>query len=137
MKNIGEGQRIRSVMDNYKDRWQWFKYDDFQCKCGCGQNRTDPVFIDMLDVARSESGVPFVINSGHRCDAHNRSVGSTSENHVSGEAADIRCSDGVTRMRIIVGLIKAGFRRIGFHHAFIHADRMDQVCGRVQSFWPY
>ena len=126
-------------MNPYKDRWAWFDYDDFKCKCGCGQNQTDPVVIDMFDAARTDAGVPFIIDSGYRCPKHNSSdaVKSTSDNHPSGEAGDIRCADGPTRMKIVAALIKVGFRRLGFHKSFIHADRMDQSHGKVQSFWPY
>ena len=117
-------------------RWKYFKYEDFACLC-CGANKTNPVFIDMLDAARGFAGVPFIINSGYRCPVHNQAVGSSADNHPAGEAADIRCTDGPARMKIVEGLIRAGFRRIGFHRGFIHADRMDQSYGMVQSFWPY
>jgi len=122
---------------NYEGRWKWFTYSDFVCRCGCGRNHTDPILIDMLDSARSAAGVPFLVNSGYRCPAHNQAIGSHADNHPSGEAADIRCTEGPVRIKMIVALINAGFRRIGFHNGFIHADRMDQSHGRVQSFWPY
>lgn len=123
--------------DQYKGRWKWFRYADFACRCGCGQNQTDPVLIDMLDQARTHARVPFYIESGWRCKAHNLDIGSRADNHPAGQAADIRCTDGVVRIRIIAGLIHAGFRRIGHHPNFIHADRMDQTHNRVRSFWPY
>lgn len=116
--------------------WKYFKLSDFACKC-CGENKIDPVFVDMLEAARNFAGVPFVINSGYRCEKHNKAVGSSADNHPSGEAADISCTEGPMRMKIIEALIRAGFRRIGFHKSFIHADRMDQSHGRPQSFWPY
>lgn len=91
----------------------------------------------MLNEARIHAMVSFTINSGYRCEKHNKAIGSTSDNHPSGEAADIRCTTGPVRIKIIAGLISAGFRRIGFHSTFIHADRMDRAFGRVQSFWDY
>ena len=122
---------------DHKERWNWFSFDDFACGCGCDRNETDPVLIDMLDTARTFSGVPFIIDSGYRCPANNRNAKSTSNNHTSGQAADIRCTDGPTRMKIVEALIRAGFRRLGFHTGFIHADRMDQTHNKVRSFWPY
>lgn len=124
-------------MEQYAGRWRWFRHTDFACRCGCGRNETDPVLIDMLDAARSFAGVPFIINSGYRCPQHNQASGSQADNHPSGEAADIHCTSGPDRIKIIEALIRAGFRRIGFHKMFIHADRMDQSHGRSQSFWPY
>ncbi|MFA5262130.1 MAG: D-Ala-D-Ala carboxypeptidase family metallohydrolase [Candidatus Omnitrophota bacterium] len=123
--------------DQYENRWGYFDYAEFACKCGCGKNETDPVFVDMLDNARAFSGTPFIINSGYRCPLHNQAVGSHANNHPSGQAADIRCTEGPARMKIVEALIRAGFRRIGFHNKFIHADRMDQSHDKVQSFWPY
>jgi zinc D-Ala-D-Ala carboxypeptidase len=117
-------------------RWKHFEYSEFACRC-CGENRTDPALIDMLDAARGFAGMPFVVNSGYRCPKHTAAVGSTADNHPSGQAADIKCTDGPTRMRLIEALIKAGFRRIGFHRLFIHVDRMDQSQNKVRSFWPY
>ena len=111
---------------------KYFKRDEFACK-HCGDNEIEDDFLEMLDRAREISGVPYIINSGYRCPIHNANVGSTSKNHTSGKAADIRAVDGPTRMKIIKGLILAGFKRIGLHKTFIHADIMDAV----ESAWFY
>ncbi|MFA5436152.1 MAG: D-Ala-D-Ala carboxypeptidase family metallohydrolase [Candidatus Neomarinimicrobiota bacterium] len=110
-----------------------FTIDEFTCKCGCGRNNIDPDFLRMLDIARSIAGVPFIINSGCRCPEHNKAVGSTSDNHIEGHAADIKALNGYMRMRILSGLVKAGFKRIGIHKTFIHADNMD----KTESCWVY
>jgi hypothetical protein len=60
-------------------------------------------------------------------------VGSTSGNHTSGKAVDIACVYGTNRLKIIMGLIRAGFRRIGIRKDFIHADTMDEI----ESIWLY
>lgn len=68
----------------------------------------------MLQAARSVAGVPFIINSGVRPGddgAHGR-----------GLAADIRATDSRTRYLILVGLLDAGFNRIGIYPRHIHAD---------------
>lgn len=114
---------------------KYFKPEEFSCRCGCGKKNMDVAFIDRLDKAREFADVPFVINSGMRCPAHNAAVGSTSMNHVSGRAADIKATDGPSRGKILKGLYLAGFKRIGisFAKGFIHADNSDSV----ESCWDY
>jgi len=109
-----------------------FDIHEFDCPC-CGVNEMKPVFLDMIDEARRLAGVPFEINSGYRCPKHNKEVGSTSMNHTSGQAADIKCTDGPTRFKIVSALIKAGFKRIGIAKTFIHTDSTDGP----MSIWFY
>lgn len=103
---------------------KYFELSEFNCK-HCGENEMDKNFLERLDNAREIAGVPFPINSGYRCPIHNANVGSTSKNHPSGKAADIKAIDSQTRMKIIRGLVLAGFKRIGVAKTFIHADTMD------------
>lgn len=107
--------------------------DEFTCKCGCGRLVLDSIFFAQMCKGREIAGVPFIITSGYRCPNHNKAVGSTSQNHVSGRAADIKATDGPTRGKILKGLYLAGFRRIGIRKDFIHADSMDEV----ESAWLY
>jgi uncharacterized protein YcbK (DUF882 family) len=100
-----------------------FKREEFACK-HCGENEIDTHFLERLDRARDISGVPYIINSGYRCEVHNSNVGSTSRNHTSGKAADIKAINSYERMKIIYGLIMAGFTRIGVAKTFIHVDSM-------------
>ena len=90
-------------------------------------------FLERLDWARDLAGVPFAITSGYRCPDHNRKVGSTSTNHIRGMAADIACTAGPVRLKIIEALLNTGFRRIGMHPEFIHAD----VNEGPESIWFY
>jgi len=110
----------------------YFKVEEFACKC-CGKHPIDALFLAQLEKARGMAGVPFVITSGYRCPTHNAAVGSTSKNHTSGKAADIKATDGPTRGKILKGLYRAGFQRIGVAKDFIHADSMDEV----ESAWFY
>jgi uncharacterized protein YcbK (DUF882 family) len=93
----------------------------------------NPDFLNLLDNAREESTISFTITSGYRCPKHNKEVGSTSTNHTSGKAADIKCFDGYSRLKIIAALIKVGFRRIGIGKDFIHCD----INHSVESIWLY
>ena len=112
----------------------YFKPEEFACKC-CGKHPIDSVFLAQLERAREIAGVPFVITSGYRCPKHNAEVGSTSKNHTSGKAADIKAASGPERGKILKGLYRAGFTRIGisFEKNFVHADSMDDI----ESCWHY
>ena len=116
----------------------YFKDEEFACQgknCCGGKSLMSAEFLTQLGKAREIAGIPFVINSGYRCPAHNQAVGSTSKNHTSGRAADIKATDGPTRGKILKGLYLAGFVRIGinFKQGFIHADTMDLT----ESCWDY
>ncbi len=111
----------------------YFTKDEFACKCGCGKKDMDAEHMRMLIKAREVARVPFVINSGCRCEKHNAAVGSTSRNHIEGKASDIACTDGWTRLVIIKALLYAGFKRIGISKTFIHADNMPLNA----SIWVY
>ena len=111
---------------------KYFTIDEFACPC-CGECQMNIDTLLRFDKARMIANTPFKINSGYRCKKHNLEVGSTSENHPSGHAGDVDCQTGQQRIKILTGLIKAGFKRIGIHKTFIHADDMD----KVESCWLY
>ncbi len=101
---------------------KYFTLDEFNCKC-CGRNKIDEGLVMMLDEAREEAGVAFIITSGYRCRKHNRRVGGVAgSSHVKGLAADIRVTSGKGRFKIVTGLLLVGFNRIGIGKRFIHAD---------------
>jgi len=101
-----------------------FDIREFDCRC-CGQNKMQPKFLSMIDEARTRAGIPFKISSGYRCPKHNKEIGSTATNHPLGVAGDIRCTDGLSRFKIISALIFTGFTRIGVAKEFIHCDCND------------
>lgn len=112
------------------NRWPHFNEDEFKCPC-CGGLIIDYPVLDRLEMARVIADVPFIISSGFRCYDHNKQVGSTSRNHIEGKAADILCLNSHDRIRIMLGLIQAGFRRIGIYQKHIHCDVMDMQ----ESLW--
>lgn len=82
-----------------------------------------PHVLNMLDQARSSSGIAYKINSGYRTKAHNESVGgSATSSHLNGSAVDIHCTNSASRERILFGLISSGFQRIGIAKTFLHCD---------------
>ena len=99
----------------------FFTTDELKCKC-CGKVAMDTEFMNKLNAARWLSGFPFIVGSGYRCEKHNKAVGSTSTNHTSGMAADIRCMDSFQRYQFIKSMIGAGMLGIGIGKDFIHCD---------------
>ncbi len=113
--------------------YKHFAVEELTCKCGCGSCNMDESFMLKLDFAREIAEIPFVVTSGYRCAAHNKAVGSKTENHTSGRAADIYCIDDMYRERIVKALINADFSRIGLGSNFIHVDSMP----RRGAIWLY
>ena len=96
----------------------------------------DRNFLDMLDKAREYAGVAFVINSGYRSKAHNKKVGGVkNSSHRKGCAADIAVISSRRRYKILEGLQKAGFNRIGIGNSFIHVDNDPDKAQNV--IWTY
>ena len=80
-------------------------------------------FLEMLDAARAEAGIPFRVNSGYRTAARNAAVGGVSNSaHLSGWAADIAASTLEQKIRIVRAARQAGFNRFGIYSGFIHLD---------------
>ena len=101
---------------------KYFKLSEFDDAPGTGKNMKKE-FLTKLDKARAIADVPFKITSGYRSKETNKRVGGVStSSHLKGLAADISCKDSSSRQKIISGLIKAGFTRIGIADTFIHCD---------------
>lgn len=95
----------------------------------------DPKLVEMLDRARGLSHVPFRITSGLRSSDQNWQAGGVMDSsHTRGLAVDIACFESRSRMRIVAALIVAGFRRIGFYSAHLHADIDDSLPQDVMWF---
>ena len=102
---------------------KYFKDSEFECKCkNCGKNVNSELKI-MLDTARGIAGIPFVVNSGARCEEHNAKVGgSKTSSHLTGLAVDIAVQNIGVRYKMLSALLQAGFNRIGIADTFIHVD---------------
>lgn len=116
---------------------KFFQDKEFLCRCGCGGgiDLMQPEFLEMLDKTRELAGIPFVLNSAYRCPAHNKAIGSKSDNHPSGQAGDVECHYSVTRYIIITSALKIGFKRIGIHPLFIHLD--NRRVEPITAIWGY
>ncbi len=112
-----------------------FKENEFFCPC-CDFAAMADYFTGKIDNARDIAGVPFIINSGYRCEAHNKAVGGKPDSaHRYGLACDIKCTHSRPRFKIVGALIKAGISRIGIGKTFIHAD--DDTTKDTEVTWLY
>lgn len=93
----------------------------------------DKDFLRILEEARDVASVPFVINSGFRCDRYNREIGSTSKNHTSGKAADIHVASDRSRRMMLEAFTRCHFPGIGIGKQFIHVDTNHEV----DTCWVY
>ena len=99
-----------------------FDEEEFMCPCGCGEYSMSALFIEKLENARYLANIPFSINSGKRCEAHNLAIGGKKQSdHLVGKAADISCTTAHGKFIILGALFQAGFKRIGVYKNFIHA----------------
>lgn len=102
----------------------YFQKSEFDSpdKPGSG-SKMKPFFIELLENAREEAGIPFIITSGYRTRAHNKKVGGVNgSSHTKGLAVDIRCHKSDARSLIIRAALKVGISRIGIADRFIHLD---------------
>lgn len=117
----------------------YFRAREFDCQCGrCvgGAEHMDVNLLVLLDHARAEAGVPFVITSAYRCAAHNRSVGGvTNSAHTRGQAVDIATLSSRARFEVLRALLAMGAQRVGIGSTFVHVDTDETKPRRVA--WDY
>ena len=113
-----------------------FRVSEFACK-HCGENKIAQDVIDMAQIIRDELGLPVKVNSGYRCDAHNKNVGGVKgSRHTKGHAADFSCSLGAKAMfRAIQKLHKDGkLPMLGYcicYPSFCHVDIDKRASGNL------
>lgn len=73
---------------------EYFKREEFACKCGCGFDSVDVELLKVLTLVRQKFEQPVIINSACRCESHNKKVGGAlNSTHKFGKGADIRVKD--------------------------------------------
>lgn len=102
----------------------YFKQEEFEkATPKCSLSDMNERFMLKLDDARLISGVPYKINSAYRTVEYEKLKGRNGKSsHTKGLAVDIRCINSNERYNIILGLLEAGFNRIGIGKDFIHVD---------------
>lgn len=127
-----------------------FKTSEFECKCKgyCDECKISKKLIDLLQNIRSHFNKSTNVNSGFRCELHNKNVGgSANSNHKKGCAADIRVS-GIEPRTVAQYAEKLGIKGIGLYETdkdgyFVHIDTRakksfwyGQACERRETFLP-
>ena len=101
-----------------------FSRSEFDCQCGCGFSTVDVELIKVLEVVRKKFGRSIKINSGCRCEEHNKKEGgSYGSKHKQGIAADIVVS-GVSPDKVyaFLDLFMPNSYGIGKYNSFTHID---------------
>ena len=108
-----------------------FRAKEFECKCGkCAYTLIDELLITYLQRIRNHFGAPVIINSGYRCDKHNKKVGGSAKSkHKEGRAADIVVR-GIKPIEVSRYAETIGIRGIGLYDTFTHIDTRAN-----KSFW--
>jgi zinc D-Ala-D-Ala carboxypeptidase len=97
--------------------------DKFACKCGCGKNEIDPRVVTLHQAIEEECMVEIGVNSGFRCQKHNKAVGGEpASSHLRGLAADLSAKTSRERYGIIRAALHHGVSRIGIGKGFVHVD---------------
>lgn len=102
----------------------YFPNDEFQrCDPPCKKSDMNTDFMRRLNNAREYSGVPLVLTSAYRTRKHELDQGRTgTSSHTKGIAVDIQAATSRARHKIVSGLLRAGFNRIGIGRTFVHVD---------------
>lgn len=104
----------------------WSKYPDFrQAEFSCrhtGENNMQHEFMEKLQAIRTEYKKPMHITSGFRSVKHPLEARKSHSNgeHTQGNCADIACTTGQDRFRLIELALKHGITRIGVAKTFLH-----------------
>lgn len=104
--------------------YNYFTNNDFRnATPSCSIDDMEENFLHRLDVARYHSGVPYIVLSAHRTEEHEIAKGRDgTSSHTKGIAVDLKATNSRARYKILIGLIKAGFNRLGIYESFIHCD---------------
>jgi len=103
---------------------KYFNLSEFDSPDEVGSgNKMDSKFLEKLDYARHNAGIPFKINSGYRTETHNALVGGrVGSSHLKGLAADIAYNGSRERYIILNALMSVGINRLGISRSFLHCD---------------
>jgi zinc D-Ala-D-Ala carboxypeptidase len=104
---------------------KYFKLSEFDSPDQQGSgNKMNYTFLEKLDYARGNAGIPFKINSGYRTAHYNDNVlgARVGSSHKKGLAVDIHCVGSRDRFIIINALLSVGINRIGIGKTFLHCD---------------
>lgn len=121
--------KIYKHFSAYSGPWPWQSFRPHEIACRhCGELALDPCeslspSLDALQLLRDEWKRPIIVNSGHRCAAHNSAVGGEAGSRHLGLAFDCVCP-AAEQEEFIRLARKAGFTGIGRYpsRGFVHLD---------------
>ena len=125
--NLFKTEPVKDETRTFWDEIEYFKREEFKCKCGgkyCNGYPTEPDerMVRIADQLRKNLGVPITIVSGLRCKTWNAIQGGVSNSqHMYGEAADIYAK-GVSQSRVEAELDKIGGVR--YHYAIVGSNNV-------------
>lgn len=103
---------------------KYFGESEFRrCSPSCSLQDMQQSTMDIFDALRAHTGIPLIMTSAYRSPQWDRAKGRSGTGaHTLGYAIDIKCNSSSTRWKIVSGMIKLGFTRIGIGNTFIHGD---------------
>ena len=101
---------------------RWFDEDEFRrCNPPCSLQDMDQGFINKLDAARDDAGIPMIPLSAYRSAAHEHARGrSGTGDHPKRKGADIKALTPQEKYLIVAAALKNGITRIGIYETFVH-----------------
>ena len=101
-----------------------FVAKEFQCS-HCKECNMDEEFISKLQELRPLCDFPIKINSGWRCDEHNKKVSKNSRgDHTKGLACDVHCVNRYKRAKLLqLALTMGYFKDVAISKTFIHLGK--------------
>ena len=109
-----------------------FKSREFDCKCSghCHNTKIDSELVEILQKIRDHFGKAVTVNSGFRCEKHNKAVGGSARSlHLEGRAADIKVKD-INPAQVAAYAEHLGVKGIGLYDTFVHVDTRTK-----KAFW--
>lgn len=119
MSNLREYKKGMSIQVS-KDFWS----SEFDCKCDypdCTKTIINLDHVTNLQVLRDRLSSPIRINSGYRCEKHNKDIGGASESrHKKGDASDLEV-EGYSPNKV-ASESEHLFSGLGRYNTFTHVD---------------
>ena len=124
-----KGEKIK-VSDNFSST----EFDCHGSGC-CSKTTLDSKLVQYLQDIREHFGAPITVNSGYRCQTHNKKIGSSSGSyHTKGMAADISVKgvapSEVAKYAESIGILGIGLYETSKDGYFVHIDTRT-----TKSFW--
>lgn len=133
-----ETSLIKAPKGENKRVSKYFSSSEFDCKCSypdCRETLIDKRLIAGLERVRELAKMPIKINSGYRCERHNKDVGGVSKSrHRLGLACDIPTVMSEKRMNEFNDILKKHFPFVLIYKGrnFTHVDMRSYPKGDVQ-----